>query len=51
MGRASGSVCHFSEVMNESGCVCANMNCKVSETKNKVPSLSRMGGRFIPTIF
>ena len=25
----------FSEVMNESGCVCANVYCKVSETKKK----------------
>ena len=31
--------------------VCANVYCKVSETKNKVPSLSRIGGRFIPTRF
>ena len=49
--RASGSACQFSEVMNESGCVCANVYCKGSETKNKVPSLSRIGGRFIMTIF
>ena len=32
--RESSSVCQFSEVMNQSGCVCANMYCKVSETKN-----------------
>ena len=49
--RASGSVCQFSEVMNESGCVCANVYCNVGETKNKVPSLSIIGGRFIPTVF
>ena len=31
--RASGSECQFSEVMNKSGCVCANVYYKVSETK------------------
>ena len=41
----------FSEVMKESSCVCANVYCKVSETENKVHSLSRIGGRFILTIF
>ena len=30
--RACVSVCQFSEVMNESGCVC-KLYCKVSETK------------------
>ena len=39
------------EVMNESGCVCANVYCKFSETKNNVPSLYRIGGCLIPTIF
>ena len=37
----------FSEVMNESGCVCANVYSNVSETKNKVSSLSRIGGRLL----
>ena len=41
MRRASGSMCQFSEVMNKSDCVCANVYCKVSETKNILPSLSR----------